>query len=133
MKHWRASWLAPLAVALVTVAAFLPTLGNGWVTWDDDKNFLENAHFRGVGAEQLAWMWGTFHVGDRLRRAVGGVQRADVRRPAARGPARCRRQGRGGTVVCVPGETVNMLMLPIQYEPEWLLRSLRGRHGQTQA
>ncbi|HEY5490017.1 MAG TPA: tetratricopeptide repeat protein [Gemmatimonadaceae bacterium] len=69
MKHRRASWLAPLvpfaplSVALLTALAFLPTLRNGWVTWDDDKNFLENPSFRGLGADQLAWMWGTFHLG----------------------------------------------------------------------
>ena len=35
-------WLAPLVVALCTFVAFLPTLGNSWVTWDDDRNFLDN-------------------------------------------------------------------------------------------
>ncbi len=59
----RARWRAPLVVALLTALAFLPTLRNGWVTWDDDKNFLENPHFRGLGAEQLRWMWSTFHLG----------------------------------------------------------------------
>ena len=63
MTRRRAPWLAPLAIFLITAVAFLPTLSNGWVTWDDDKNFLENPHFRGLGAEQLAWMWSTFHLG----------------------------------------------------------------------
>ncbi len=63
MTRRRASWLAPLVVVLVTAVAFLPTLRNGWVSWDDDKNFLENPHFRGLGFEQLRWMWSTFHLG----------------------------------------------------------------------
>ena len=53
----------PLAVAALTVAAFLPVLRNGFVSWDDDKNFVENPHYRGLGLEQLHWMWTTFHMG----------------------------------------------------------------------
>ena len=63
MRRQRARWLPALVVALVTAVAFFPTLRNGWVTWDDDKNFLENPYFRGLGAEQLRWMWSTFHLG----------------------------------------------------------------------
>ena len=53
----------PLIVAALTFAAFLPVLRNGFVSWDDDKNFLENPHFRGLGLNQLHWMWTTFHMG----------------------------------------------------------------------
>lgn len=63
MRRRRTRWLASLAVALITALAFVPTLRNGWVTWDDDRNFLENPHFRGLGADQLSWMWSTFHLG----------------------------------------------------------------------
>ncbi len=56
------NWLIPAAVALVTVMAFLPTLENGFVNWDDDKNLLENFHYRGLGWEQLRWMFTTFHM-----------------------------------------------------------------------
>src|SRR5262249_22765920 len=59
----RASWLVPLAIAATTVIAFLPVLANGFVSWDDDKNFLQNPHFRGLGPAQLRWMWTTFHMG----------------------------------------------------------------------
>src|SRR4051812_42787119 len=52
----------PLVVAALTVAAFLPVLRNGFVSWDDDKNLVENPHFRGLGLEQLRWMWTTFHM-----------------------------------------------------------------------
>jgi protein O-mannosyl-transferase len=58
-----AKWAIPVAIALVTIVAFLPVLDNGFVAWDDDKNFVENPHFRGLGLEQLHWMWTTFHMG----------------------------------------------------------------------
>src|SRR2546427_215973 len=57
-----ASWLVPVLIALVTFAAFLPTLQNQFVTWDDAKNFLENAHYRGLGWTHIRWMW-TTHLG----------------------------------------------------------------------
>ena len=56
-------WLIPVTVAAATIAAFLPILGNSFVDWDDDKNFVNNPHFRGLGLEQLRWMWSTFHIG----------------------------------------------------------------------
>jgi len=56
------SWLVPALIALVTFAAFLPALHNQFVNWDDDKNFLENPHYRGLGWTQLSWMW-TTHMG----------------------------------------------------------------------
>src|SRR3989454_534488 len=55
-------WLAPLLVALLTLTAFLPTLQNQFVSWDDDKNFLENPHYRGLSWTHLHWMW-TTHLG----------------------------------------------------------------------
>ena len=56
------SWLVPALIALVIFAAFLPALHNQFVNWDDDKNFLENPHYRGLGWTQLSWMW-TTHMG----------------------------------------------------------------------
>jgi tetratricopeptide (TPR) repeat protein len=56
-------WLLPAVIAAITIAAFLPVLGDGFVDWDDDKNFVNNPHFRGLGAEQLHWMWTTFLMG----------------------------------------------------------------------
>jgi tetratricopeptide (TPR) repeat protein/uncharacterized membrane protein len=58
-----ASWVTPLCVGLITFIAFAPALRNGFVSWDDDKNFLANPHYRGLGVEQLRWMWTTFHMG----------------------------------------------------------------------
>ena len=53
----------PLLVAAVTFIIFLPALKNGFVSWDDDKNFLNNFLYRGLGWEQLKWMFTTFHTG----------------------------------------------------------------------
>jgi Tfp pilus assembly protein PilF len=59
----RAWWLAPFLVALVTFVVFLPALRSGFVTWDDDRNFLMNPRYRGMGITELRWMWTTFHMG----------------------------------------------------------------------
>ena len=56
-------WIAPLCIALLTATAFSPVLRNGWVSWDDEQNFLTNPHYRGLGPSQLSWMWTTFHMG----------------------------------------------------------------------
>ena len=53
----------PVLIAVLTVVAFLPALGAGFVTWDDNRNFLDNAVWRGLGVAQLRWMWTTFHMG----------------------------------------------------------------------
>ncbi|HEX7939068.1 MAG TPA: tetratricopeptide repeat protein [Gemmatimonadaceae bacterium] len=58
----RAAVLA-IAVAVIAALPFLPSLQNGFVSWDDDKNFLANLAYRGLGWSQLRWMWTTFHLG----------------------------------------------------------------------
>jgi Flp pilus assembly protein TadD len=55
--------VAPFVVVAVTLLAFAPALGAGFVTWDDDINFINNQAYRGLGAQQLHWMWTTFHMG----------------------------------------------------------------------
>ncbi len=55
-------WLVPLVIALLTFAAFLPALNNEFVNWDDEKNLLDNPHYRGLGWAHLHWMW-TTHLG----------------------------------------------------------------------
>ena len=57
-QRW-AHWLAPFLAALFTFAAFLPTLQDQFVSWDDDKNFLENPHYQGLGWSEFYWMWTT--------------------------------------------------------------------------
>jgi tetratricopeptide (TPR) repeat protein len=53
----------PVLVVVLTIVAFLPTLQNGFVNWDDDSHLLENTHYRGLGWEQLRWMFTTCHHG----------------------------------------------------------------------
>ena len=59
----KSRWAIPTGLVLLTIVAFLPVLRNGFVSWDDDRNFVENPHFRGLGLEQLRWMWTTCHMG----------------------------------------------------------------------
>ena len=59
----RRSALFALGIALAVVVVFLPALRNGFVSWDDQRNFLTNPHYRGLGPSNLAWMWSTFHLG----------------------------------------------------------------------
>src|SRR5713226_6535756 len=58
----RGSWLVPVLIALVTFTAFLPTLQNEFVGWDDATNFLDNPHYRGLAWTHIRWMW-TTHLG----------------------------------------------------------------------
>jgi len=55
--------IIPAAIALATVALFLPALGNEFVDWDDYETLVGNPHFRGLGWRQLRWMFTTFHTG----------------------------------------------------------------------
>ena len=57
-----ARWLIPVLILLLTVASFFPTLQNGFVNWDDDKNLLENPYYRGLGWKELRWMFSTFYM-----------------------------------------------------------------------
>jgi Flp pilus assembly protein TadD len=61
----RGRLAAAVAVVLVllVVAAFSPCLGNDFVNWDDDRNFLDNPGYRGLGWRQIRWAWTTFLVG----------------------------------------------------------------------
>lgn len=56
-------WAIPLAVAAVTAAVFAPTLGNGFVNWDDPQTLVDNPHLRGLGWTQLRWALTTFLMG----------------------------------------------------------------------
>src|SRR5881296_1780507 len=60
-ERWL-SWLVPVVIALITCAAFLPTLQNQFVNLDDNDNFLDNPHYRGLRWTHLRWMW-TTHQG----------------------------------------------------------------------
>src|SRR5215831_11824729 len=56
-------WLAPAVLVLVTAVAYLPTLANGFVNFDDIENFLNNRAYRGLGWTQLRWMFTTWNLG----------------------------------------------------------------------
>ena len=49
--------LLPLAVALWVCVCFWPAVDAGLLNWDDDAAVVNNPHFRGLGGEQLAWMF----------------------------------------------------------------------------
>jgi hypothetical protein len=51
--------LIPTLIVLITFVVFSPTLQNGFVNWDDPSHLLENPHYRGLGWEQLRWMFTT--------------------------------------------------------------------------
>lgn len=61
----RTPWarVVPLVVVLLTSVAFLPSLDNGFVNWDDQLNFIENPNYRGLKWDNLCWMFTTFHAG----------------------------------------------------------------------
>jgi len=54
-------WISLLVFALAAVP-FLPCLSAEFV-YDDVWMIRENPHYRGLGSQQLAWMFTTFHMG----------------------------------------------------------------------
>jgi tetratricopeptide (TPR) repeat protein len=52
------SWAIPFGIFALTFLAFLPSLWNGFVDWDDPLNLTENPDYRGLGWTQLKWMFG---------------------------------------------------------------------------
>jgi Flp pilus assembly protein TadD len=46
----------PVLVAVLAFVAFLPALDGGFLDWDDDRNFLWNTGYRGLGLPELRWM-----------------------------------------------------------------------------
>jgi len=51
------------AVVAVTALAFLSGVTSDFVSWDDDINFTNNPHFRGLGWAQVRWAFISFHLG----------------------------------------------------------------------
>ena len=64
-QRWRRTLTTglPAAIFLVTLMAFVPALDGQFVNWDDDRNFLGNTAYRGLGWPQLRWMWTTTLMG----------------------------------------------------------------------
>ena len=58
-----ATRLALLLIVVLTVLAFAGVLGNEFVNWDDDYVLVYNEEYRGLGLEQLQWMFTTGFAG----------------------------------------------------------------------
>ncbi len=56
-------WASAAFLVALVLLAFAPALGAGFVDWDDDRNFVENLHFRGFSSANLAWMSTSAHLG----------------------------------------------------------------------
>ncbi|MHC5114463.1 MAG: tetratricopeptide repeat protein [Planctomycetota bacterium] len=59
----RRAWLLALVAAVAAFVVFIPTLNNEFVDWDDTGVLVENPNYRGLGGEQLRWMFTTNHFG----------------------------------------------------------------------
>jgi tetratricopeptide (TPR) repeat protein len=57
------TWAWAAGVAVVTVIAFLPTLENGFVNFDDDRLLLRNPYLRLHWPEKLRWIFTTRYMG----------------------------------------------------------------------
>jgi hypothetical protein len=58
-----AAWLPPLLVAATTALCFAPALRNELVNFDDVALLVHNRGYRGLGFEQIRWMFTTFYMG----------------------------------------------------------------------
>ena len=59
----HARWLLPAAIFAVTVATFVSSFDDGFVDFDDPRIILGNPDYRGLGGDQLRWMFTAFHMG----------------------------------------------------------------------
>jgi tetratricopeptide (TPR) repeat protein len=65
-RRWVATrhpWTFLIPAGLVTFAVWLPSLRNEFVMWDDGLAFLDNPNYRGLGPDNLRWMFTTFLAG----------------------------------------------------------------------
>ncbi len=56
-RSWLPDALIALVLAELVIIAFFPALRAGFVSWDDDTDFLGNPYYRGLGPPQLRWMF----------------------------------------------------------------------------
>ena len=54
--------LLSVVIPVAVLAAFWPTLNADFISWDDNANFLDNPHFRGLTWQNLRWMFTTLHM-----------------------------------------------------------------------
>lgn len=62
-SHWIGALICLALIAIVCLVTFGPSLGGDFLNWDDDRNFLANEDFRGLGSDHLRWAWNTYHLG----------------------------------------------------------------------
>ncbi|HJR02908.1 MAG TPA: tetratricopeptide repeat protein [Methylomirabilota bacterium] len=55
--------LVPLVVAVLTAAAFVPTLSGSFLNWDDNVNFLDNPAYRGLDRAHVRWAFTSVSFG----------------------------------------------------------------------
>ncbi len=58
-----AVFVIALVIAIVAALPYAGALSGEFLNYDDNLNFTENPDYRGLGAEQVTWMFTTFHVG----------------------------------------------------------------------
>ncbi len=75
--------LLPVLVGVLAFVAFLPALDGEFLDWDDDRNFLWNTGYRGLGLRELQWMFTATWMGHYipitwlsfgLNHALGGME-----------------------------------------------------------
>jgi Flp pilus assembly protein TadD len=75
--------LLPTLVGVLAFGAFLPALDGGFLDWDDDRNFVWNMGYRGLGLRELQWMFTATWMGHYipltwlsfgLNHALGGME-----------------------------------------------------------
>jgi len=50
-----------LLVSFLTILVYLPSLGNGFINWDDNEYVYNNAHIRSFGLPLLRWSFTAFY------------------------------------------------------------------------
>jgi len=55
---------AAVSILAVTAVAFLPSLQNGFVTWDDDLYVIQNPVIKDIGARNIKKIFSSFFVGN---------------------------------------------------------------------
>jgi tetratricopeptide (TPR) repeat protein len=58
LRHVRG--IAPIVIALLTFITFWPSLGNGFVDWDDTVEVVANPHIESLSPQSLKWMFTNF-------------------------------------------------------------------------
>jgi tetratricopeptide (TPR) repeat protein len=54
--------MIPAVIFMLTVLTYLPVLQNGFVNWDDESFLVNNFNYRGLGWQQIRWMFTTCYL-----------------------------------------------------------------------